>query len=68
MKIVYLGPEDRVTVAPEGITFERDEPVIVPRELAERLLDQQMFARWTPAKRHKSPARAADANPDVESR
>lgn len=68
MKVVYQGPQDRIMLAPQQIMLLRGEPQDVPDDVAERLIAQGTVARWTPARERTSRARAADANPEVESR
>jgi hypothetical protein len=52
----------------EGVVFVRGEAVDVDKALGESLCEQDTFTRWTPAKERKTRARAAEANPGVESR
>lgn len=65
-KIVYRGPEERVTLAPSQITLIRGEPVDVPDDVAARLLNQPGFEKA----RERKAARgaAAEVNDDVETR
>jgi hypothetical protein len=45
MKLVYGGPIDEVEVPAAGVVARRGEPVDVPDEVAELLLEQETWSR-----------------------
>lgn len=47
MKIVYVGPAEGVTIADSGQYVAKGDTVEVDTELAERLLEQDVWARPT---------------------